>query len=82
MGAAWRQFVLGSLILGLFSSSLLKGVLTNSTNRCDYPPCSCDHYGRLTCDCKNDGEVCPTHNYPNALLSRGYLHDRRSERME
>ncbi|XP_031840553.1 uncharacterized protein LOC116430478 [Nomia melanderi] len=56
MGAAWREFVLGSLILGLFSSSLLKGVLTNSTNRCDYPPCSCDHYGRLTCDCKNDGE--------------------------
>ncbi|XP_078044249.1 uncharacterized protein LOC144473835 [Augochlora pura] len=56
MGAAWREFVLGSVILGLFSSSLLKGVLTNSTNRCDYPPCNCDHHGRLTCDCKNEGE--------------------------
>ncbi|XP_015182013.1 PREDICTED: uncharacterized protein LOC107069312 [Polistes dominula] len=55
MGTA--KFVLGSAILGLFWSCLLmKGVLTNSTNRCDYSPCSCDHYGRLTCDCKEDGE--------------------------
>lgn len=55
MGAA--KFVLGSAILGLFwSCCLLKGVLTNSTNRCDYLPCSCDHYGRLTCDCKEEGE--------------------------
>ncbi|KAG7189525.1 hypothetical protein KM043_017216 [Ampulex compressa] len=54
MGAA--KFVLGSAILGLFWSSLLKGVLTNSTSRCDYAPCSCDHYGRLTCDCKDEGE--------------------------
>lgn len=54
MGAA--KFVLGSVILGLFWSSLLKGVLTNSTSRCDYPPCSCDHYGRLTCSCKDEGE--------------------------
>ncbi|KAF7413896.1 hypothetical protein HZH68_002385 [Vespula germanica] len=55
MGAA--KFVLGSAILGLFWSCLLmKGVLTNSTNRCDYSPCSCDHYGRLTCDCKEEGE--------------------------
>ncbi|XP_014476558.1 PREDICTED: uncharacterized protein LOC106745459 [Dinoponera quadriceps] len=55
MGAT--KYVLGSAILGLFWSSLLKGVLTNSsTSRCDYPPCSCDHYGRLTCDCKEDGE--------------------------
>lgn len=55
MGAT--RYVLGSAILGLFWSSLLKGVLTNSTSRCDYPPCSCDHYGRLTCDCKEEGEV-------------------------
>ncbi|KAK2579866.1 hypothetical protein KPH14_007549 [Odynerus spinipes] len=56
MGAA--KFVLGSAILGLFwSCCLLKGVLTNSTNRCDYSPCSCDHYGRLTCDCKEEGEA-------------------------
>ncbi|XP_011639951.1 uncharacterized protein LOC105429005 [Pogonomyrmex barbatus] len=54
MGAT--KYVLGSAILGLFWSSLLKGVLTNSTSRCDYPPCSCDHYGRLTCDCKEEGE--------------------------
>ncbi|XP_071634931.1 uncharacterized protein [Temnothorax longispinosus] len=54
MGAT--RYVLGSAILGLFWSSLLKGVLTNSTSRCDYPPCSCDHYGRLTCDCKEEGE--------------------------
>ncbi|XP_011880986.1 PREDICTED: uncharacterized protein LOC105569264 [Vollenhovia emeryi] len=50
------RYVLGSAILGLFWSSLLKGVLTNSTSRCDYPPCSCDHYGRLSCDCKEEGE--------------------------
>jgi len=55
MGAT--RYVLGSAILGLFWSSLFKGVLTNSTSRCDYPPCSCDHYGRLTCDCKEEGEV-------------------------
>lgn len=55
MGAT--KYVLGSAILGLFWSSLLKGVLTNSTSRCDYPPCSCDHYGRLNCDCKEEGEV-------------------------
>lgn len=54
MGAA--KYMLGSAILGLFWSSLLKGVLTNSTSRCDYSPCSCDHYGRLTCDCKEEGE--------------------------
>ncbi|XP_032681450.1 uncharacterized protein LOC116848930 [Odontomachus brunneus] len=54
MGAT--KYVLGSAILGLFWSSLLKGVLTNSTSRCDYPPCSCDHYGRLNCDCKEEGE--------------------------
>ncbi|CAL7944058.1 unnamed protein product [Xylocopa violacea] len=54
MGAA--KFVLGSAILGLFWSSLLKGALTNSTNRCDYPPCFCDHHSRLTCDCKEEGE--------------------------
>ncbi|EZA47188.1 hypothetical protein X777_16450 [Ooceraea biroi] len=54
MGAT--RYVLSSVILGLFWSSLLKGVLTNSTSRCDYPPCSCDHYGRLTCDCKEEGE--------------------------
>ncbi|XP_070155760.1 uncharacterized protein [Polyergus mexicanus] len=54
MGAT--RYVLGSAILGLFWSSLLKGVLTNSTSRCDYPPCSCDHYGRLTCDCKEERE--------------------------
>lgn len=57
MGAT--KYVLGSAILGLFWSSLLKGALTNSTSRCDYPPCSCDHYGRLTCDCKEEGEVGP-----------------------
>lgn len=64
MGAT--RYVLGSAILGLFWSSLLKGVLTNvSTNRCDYPPCSCDHYGRLTCDCKEEGEVgSPQVRYP------------------
>lgn len=55
MGAT--KYVLSSAILGLFWSSLLKGVLTNSTSRCDYPPCSCDLYGRLTCDCKEEGEV-------------------------
>ncbi|XP_066580934.1 uncharacterized protein [Prorops nasuta] len=55
MGAA--KFVIASVILGLFWSSFLDGVLSNSTNRCDYPPCSCDHYGRLTCECKDgDGE--------------------------
>ncbi|XP_076171387.1 uncharacterized protein LOC143148687 [Ptiloglossa arizonensis] len=54
MGAA--KFLLGSAILGLLWSSLLKGALTNSTNRCDYPPCFCDHHGRLTCDCKDEGE--------------------------
>lgn len=54
MGAT--RYVLGSAILGLFWSSLLKGVLTNSTSRCDYPPCSCDQYGRLNCDCKVEGE--------------------------
>jgi hypothetical protein len=51
------RYVLSSAILGLFWTGLLKGVLTNSTSRCDYPPCSCDHYGRLTCDCKEEGEV-------------------------
>ncbi|KOC63391.1 hypothetical protein WH47_01880 [Habropoda laboriosa] len=56
MGAA--KFVLGSAILGLFWSGLFKGALTNSMNRCNYPPCSCDHHGRLTCDCKEEGEVC------------------------
>ncbi|OAD52700.1 hypothetical protein WN48_00403, partial [Eufriesea mexicana] len=55
MGAT--KFVLGSAILGLFWSGLLKGVLTNSMNRCDYPPCFCDHHGRLTCECKEEGEV-------------------------
>ncbi|XP_053994738.1 uncharacterized protein LOC128885024 [Hylaeus volcanicus] len=54
MGAA--KFLLGSAILGLLWSNLLNGALTNSTNRCDYPPCFCDHHGRLTCDCKDDGE--------------------------
>ncbi|XP_076623339.1 uncharacterized protein LOC143342905 [Colletes latitarsis] len=54
MGAA--KFLLGSAILGLLWSSLLKGALTNSTNRCDYPPCFCDHHGRLTCECKDEGE--------------------------
>ena len=54
MGAA--KFVLGSAILGLFWTGLLKGAQLNSTNRCDYPPCSCDHHNRLTCDCKNEGE--------------------------
>ncbi|XP_076662966.1 uncharacterized protein LOC143366078 [Andrena cerasifolii] len=54
MGAA--KFVLGSAILGLFWTGLLKGAQLNSTNRCDYPPCSCDHHSRLTCDCKNEGE--------------------------
>lgn len=53
-----RRFVLGSAILGLFWSGLFKGALTNSMNRCDYPPCSCDSHGRLTCDCKEEGEVC------------------------
>ncbi|XP_003690792.1 uncharacterized protein LOC100867713 [Apis florea] len=51
-----RRLVLGSAILGLFWSGLFKGALTNSTNRCDYPPCSCDSHGRLTCDCKEEGE--------------------------
>jgi len=51
------RYVLSSAILGLFWTGLLKGVLTNSTSRCDYPPCSCDLYGRLTCDCKEEGEV-------------------------
>lgn len=51
------KYVLSSAILGLFWSGLFKGVLTNSTSRCDYSPCSCDHYGRLTCDCKEEGEV-------------------------
>ncbi|PBC30906.1 hypothetical protein APICC_07109 [Apis cerana cerana] len=51
-----RRFVLGSAILGLFWSGLFKGALTNSMNRCDYPPCSCDSHGRLTCDCKEEGE--------------------------
>ncbi|CAK9828986.1 hypothetical protein ANTRET_LOCUS6404 [Anthophora retusa] len=54
MGAA--KFVLGSAILGLFWSGLFKGALTNSMNRCNYAPCSCDHHGRLTCDCKEEGE--------------------------
>lgn len=54
MGAA--KFVLGTAILGLFWSSFLEGVLTNSSSRCDYAPCSCDHYGRLTCDCKDEEE--------------------------
>lgn len=61
MGAT--KYVLGSAILGLFWSGLFKGALTNSTNRCDYPPCSCDLYGRLTCDCKEEGEVGPTQAY-------------------
>lgn len=47
---------MGSAILGLFWSGLFKGALTNSMNRCDYPPCSCDSHGRLTCDCKEEGE--------------------------
>jgi len=62
MGAT--KYVLGSAILGLFWSGLFKGALTNSTNRCDYPPCSCDLYGRLTCDCKEEGEVGSTQAYP------------------
>ncbi|KAK1123900.1 hypothetical protein K0M31_006930 [Melipona bicolor] len=57
MGAT--RLLLGSVVLGLFSSGLLfKGALTDSMNRCDYPPCSCDPHGRLTCDCKEEGEVC------------------------
>ncbi|XP_043586062.1 uncharacterized protein LOC122569296 [Bombus pyrosoma] len=54
MGAT--KFVLGSAILGLFWCGLFKGALTNSMNRCDYPPCFCDPHGRLTCDCKEEGE--------------------------
>lgn len=56
MGAT--KFLLGSAVLGLLWSCLFKGALTNSTSRCDYPPCYCDHHGRLTCDCKDEGEVC------------------------
>ncbi|XP_024947290.1 uncharacterized protein LOC107274257 [Cephus cinctus] len=54
MGAT--QVVLGSVILGLFWSSFVKGFLMGSTNRCDAPPCYCNHYGWLTCDCRNEGE--------------------------
>ncbi|XP_029051962.1 uncharacterized protein LOC114880280 [Osmia bicornis bicornis] len=54
MGAT--KFLLGSAVLGLLWSCLFKGALTNSTSRCDYPPCYCDHHGRLTCDCKDEGE--------------------------
>lgn len=75
MGAT--RYVLGSAILGLFWSSLLKGVLTNSsTSRCDYPPCSCDHYGRLTCDCKDEGEVgSPQARYPRQAFALESIFD-------
>ncbi|XP_012285926.1 uncharacterized protein LOC105702720 [Orussus abietinus] len=44
------------LALGLLWAAALEGVLTNSLSRCDAPPCSCDDYGRLTCDCRDEGE--------------------------
>ncbi|XP_043286741.1 uncharacterized protein [Venturia canescens] len=56
MGAA-RRLVLGSAILGLFWSGLPRyGVATaengQSSKACEPAPCTCDDYGRLTCDCK------------------------------
>lgn len=31
-------------------------MLTNSINRCDAPPCRCDSFARLTCNCNNEPE--------------------------
>lgn len=80
MGAT--RYVLGSAILGLFWSSLLKGVLTNSTSRCDYPPCSCDHYGRLTCDCKEEGEVGSTQTDKYSCENRFLIANEKKYRSE
>lgn len=70
MTRATTRLMLGGAILGLLcvvppdalanagnsaaSASLNDG---NGNGRCNSPPCTCDQYGRLTCDCKDSPEV-------------------------
>ena len=49
------------------SSSVVDGA--NGNGRCNSPPCTCDQYGRLTCDCKDAGEV----TLARVTFSRLYL---------
>ncbi|XP_046588815.1 uncharacterized protein LOC107222728 [Neodiprion lecontei] len=52
-----KFLLMSATIFGLYSTDNgCVAILTNSVNRCDAPPCRCDVFARLTCDCDNEPE--------------------------